>query len=151
LAEALEFGISRRYQPETIFSSIIRGKINMRELVALQFKPGSGLVLSHSPLSYDNLFNQAVLYVATEISGLTRSDETRRTLAIAQHFLRRSGVTKTSLQHLLLSKAQISSSKIGNAWLPVRAFVVKYLEDLILDGSLRGENQFYSQLFSLDE
>ena len=28
---------------------------------------------------------------------------------------------------------------------------MKYLEELVLDGSLRGENQFYSQLFSLDE
>ena len=66
LAEALEFGISRHYQPETVISSVIRGKINMRELMSLRFKPGSGARLSDSPLSYDNPFNQAVLYVAME-------------------------------------------------------------------------------------
>lgn len=145
LESLLVRGVPRRYHPLKERSPVVRGRIDLPQLMRQGGLVTHGIPVEHAPLQRDNPLTRLLRALAVCLHDTTRSTTTRALLGRADRLL--DGVARMPLTPQLVSGVQVG--RYEQTWLPFVSFAQQLVRGRAPNPAGPGDFQAFGWIFEL--
>ncbi|RJF74617.1 hypothetical protein D3875_03490 [Deinococcus cavernae] len=138
-------GVPRRYHPLRETSPVVRGRIDLPQLMRQGGLVTRGIPVEYAPLQRDNPLTRLLRALATRLQSVTRSERTRALLSRADHLLH--GTTRLPLTPQLVEGVKVGRYEL--LWQPFVSFAGQLVQGRVPNPTGVGHFQAVGWLFPL--